>query len=99
MRPEFLTFTALLAALAIVFLAVEFAAPDPGQEAPQTRVKQDYVGITPSEIGTDPFCDARCMVDARYAQWQAQHPKAQILETTSLFWEGQLIGYEIVYRE
>lgn len=98
-RPEFLAVTALIAALAVGLVAFKASEAPPAGNPPQSEVQRDYVGITPSEIGADPACDVRCMIDLRYAQWQAQHPQARILETTSMFHEGLLIGYEIVYEE
>lgn len=98
-RPEFLGVAGFLAVLAGLFAAMELAPQSPAPNTAEGTIQRDYVGITPSELGLDPQCDARCMVDLRLAQWEAQHPRAQVLETVTMFYQGELIGYEIVYRE
>lgn len=97
-RPEFLGVTALVAVLAVVLLALN-ASQGPAQPEPSAELRRDYVGLIPSELGADPACDTACLLERRLAQWRAAHPDARILETTSMFYEGALIGYEIAYLE
>lgn len=85
-----------VALIALVVFAVHVQLPERQSNDANAASQTDYVGLSPNQPASPGSAQ---LAEAELAEWKAAHPDAQIESIEPVYRNGQVIGYDVTYRE